>query len=191
MVADISIYDNKKWNPHANIMITMRPFENGTWGAKARKEYILNKNGEKIKLKSGEYKSRKIDTVDWNKKEKLEEWREQWENYANIMGKRGGQSERGQINKKIKELNSQIENIEKERYRFITIEEKEIIKKDENIVKKQLDRECVDSSVNKLNNIRRAFVDELNKLKFEPYSLKEDIRLMKGWSSDIENHKNN
>lgn len=241
MVADISIHDNKNGNPHAHIMLTMRPFENGTWGSKARKEYILNKKGEKIKLKSGEYKSRKIDTVDWNKKERLEEWREQWANYvnrslerngikeridyrtlaeqgieripqihvgthANAMEKRGIQSDRGQINKKIKELNSQIENIEKEnvkaisefnelnkeekeKYRFITLEEKEIIKKAENIVKKQLDREIIDSSVNKLNNIRRVFVDELNKLKFDPYSLKEDIRLMKGWSSDIENHK--
>ena len=126
--------------------------------------------------------------------------------HANAMEKRGIQSDRGQINKKIKELNSQIENIEKEnvkaisefnelnkeekeKYRFITLEEKEIIKKAENIVKKQLDREIIDSSVNKLNNIRRVFVDELNKLKFDPYSLKEDIRLMKGWNSDIENHK--
>ena len=66
---------------------------------------------------------------------------------------------------------------------------KKTIKKAENIVKRQLDRKIIDSSVNKLNNIRRVFVDELNKLKFELYSLKEDIRLMKGWSSDIENHK--
>ena len=66
---------------------------------------------------------------------------------------------------------------------------KKTIKKAENIVKRQLDRKIIDSSVNKLNNIRRVFVDELNKLKFELYSLKEDIRLMKGWSSDIENDK--
>ena len=94
MVADISIHDNKKGNPHAHIMLTMRPFENGTWGSKARKEYILNKKGEKIKLKSGEYKSRKIDTVDWNKKEKLEEWREQWANYVNRSLERNGIKER-------------------------------------------------------------------------------------------------
>lgn len=44
---------------------------------------------------------------------------------------------------------------EKERY-----EEKEITKKAGNIVKKYLDKEVIDSSINKLNNIRRAFVDE-------------------------------
>ena len=48
MVADIFIHDNKKGNPHAHIMLTMRPFENGTWGAKSNKEYILNKKGAKF-----------------------------------------------------------------------------------------------------------------------------------------------
>ena len=43
MVADISIHDNKKGNPHVHIMLTMRPFENGTWGAKSKKEYIKQK----------------------------------------------------------------------------------------------------------------------------------------------------
>ena len=52
MVADIAIHDNKKGNPHAHIMLTVRPFnEQGEWGAKSKKEYILNKDGEKIKLK--------------------------------------------------------------------------------------------------------------------------------------------
>ena len=91
MVADIAIHDNKKGNPHAHIMLTVRPFnEQGEWGAKSKKEYILNKDGEKIKLKSGEYKSRKIDTVDWNKKENLEKWREQWAKYANKSLERNG-----------------------------------------------------------------------------------------------------
>lgn len=39
------------------------------------KEYILDKNGEKVKLKNGNYKTRKIDTVDWNEQGKAEEWR--------------------------------------------------------------------------------------------------------------------
>ena len=37
-----------------------------------------------------EYKYRKIDIVDWNKKEKLEEWREQWANYVNGSLERNG-----------------------------------------------------------------------------------------------------
>jgi hypothetical protein len=112
MVADIAIHNGHKeikdnlesipveerinnTNIHAHIMVTMRPFkEDGTWGAKAKKEYILDKNGEKIKLKSGEYKSRKIESNDWNKKETLENWREQWANYANKALEKAGCEDR-------------------------------------------------------------------------------------------------
>ncbi len=61
MVADFVIHDKKDGNPHAHIMLTMRPFnENGEWGAKAKKEYILDKDGNKIYDKNGNAKSRKI-----------------------------------------------------------------------------------------------------------------------------------
>ena len=84
MVADVVIHDKKDGNPHSHIMLTMRPFEeNGEWGAKAKKEYILDKNGNKTYSKNGNAKSRKIETTNWNKKETLEHWREQWAIYAN------------------------------------------------------------------------------------------------------------
>lgn len=95
MVADYSIHDKGDGNPHAHIMLTMRPFdENGNWGAKSKKEYLLDKDGEKIKLKSGEWKSRKIDTTDWNKKETLQKWREGWEKSANLALERAGHEQR-------------------------------------------------------------------------------------------------
>jgi hypothetical protein len=69
MCADICIHSTGDGNPHAHIMLTMRPIEmDGSWGAKSKKEYILDDNGERIRLPSGEYKSRKIYTVDWNNK---------------------------------------------------------------------------------------------------------------------------
>jgi hypothetical protein len=84
MCADICVHDTGVGNPHAHIMLTMRPFEtDGTWGAKSKKEYILDKNGEKIKLKSGEFKTRKIDATDWNDREKAELWRSEWANSVN------------------------------------------------------------------------------------------------------------
>lgn len=84
MVADFVIHDKKDGNPHAHIMLTMRPFdENGEWGAKAKKEYILDKQGNKIYDKKGNAKSKKIETTNWNKKETLEYWREQWSEYTN------------------------------------------------------------------------------------------------------------
>ena len=95
MVADVVIHDKKDGNPHSHIMLTMRPFEeNGEWGAKAKKEYILDKNGNKTYSKNGNAKSRKIETANWNKKETLEHWREQWAVYANKALERANRKER-------------------------------------------------------------------------------------------------
>ncbi|WP_281702944.1 MobQ family relaxase [Cryptobacterium curtum] len=84
MCADIALHDKNDGNPHAHILLTMRPLnEDKTWGAKSKKEYILDKNGEKVKLKNGNYKTRKIDTVDWNEQDKAEEWRKAWADITN------------------------------------------------------------------------------------------------------------
>lgn len=84
MCADIAIHDKSDGNPHAHIMLTMRPLEqDGTWGAKSRKEYITDKNGERIRLRNGNFKTRKVDTVDWNEQSKAELWRSSWAELAN------------------------------------------------------------------------------------------------------------
>jgi DNA repair exonuclease SbcCD ATPase subunit len=76
-------------------MLTLRPFnEDGTWGAKSKKEYILDENGEKIKLKSGEYKGRKVNAVDWNEQTKAEEWRGAWADITNAALAKNGIAER-------------------------------------------------------------------------------------------------
>ena len=81
---DFKIYNKTDVNPYAHIMLTMRPIEeSGEWGAKSEKEYILDKDGQRVKLKNGTYKSRKISTVDWNEKEKAEVWRKAWAEVAN------------------------------------------------------------------------------------------------------------
>ncbi|QNL41939.1 MobA/MobL family protein [Streptococcus sp. NSJ-72] len=84
MCADIALHDKNDGNPHAHILLTMRPLnEDKTWGAKSKKEYILDENGEKVKLKNGNYKTRKINTVDWNEQDKAEEWRKAWADITN------------------------------------------------------------------------------------------------------------
>jgi len=84
MCADFAIHDKGDGNPHAHIMLTMRPInKDGSWGAKSRKEYILDRNGEKIKLKSGNWKSRRVDSTNWDKKETLLKWRENWARVCN------------------------------------------------------------------------------------------------------------
>ena len=84
MCADIALHDKNDGNPHSHILLTMRPLnEDTTWGAKSKKEYILDENGEKVKLKNGNYKTRKINTVDWNEQDKAEEWRKTWADITN------------------------------------------------------------------------------------------------------------
>lgn len=242
MVADISIHDTKKGNPHAHIMLTMRPFEKGEWGVKQKKEYILDKDGNKqYNKKTKTYKCKTIKTTDWDNKDNLENWREQWANYTNkslerngfddridhrtleeqgvervpqihigtnasAMEDRGVQSERGQLNNEIKDINRKLEYIDKEnsktisefkelkaedqaKYRFITPEEKPIIDKAEKIIKEPLSSKVIDLARYKLEDIRKGFVSELRKLQYEPYTLKEDIRLMKEWSNEIKRNE--
>jgi hypothetical protein len=97
MCADVCIHepDHDTPNPHAHIMLTMRPLNlDGSWGAKCRKEYMLDENGEKIRLPSGEFKSYKVRAVDWNDRDKAEEWRAAWAAAVNEELKRVGSSER-------------------------------------------------------------------------------------------------
>jgi len=84
MCADIALHDKNDGNPHCHILLTMRPLnEDTTWGAKSKKEYIFDENGEKVKLKNGNYKTRKINTTDWNEQDKAEEWRKAWADITN------------------------------------------------------------------------------------------------------------
>ena len=91
MCADFAIHDKGDGNPHAHIMLTIRPIEkDGTWGAKAVNEYVLNKNGERILQKIDKqnrkiYKRVKKDTTDWNTKEFLQNTRSDWAAKVNTM----------------------------------------------------------------------------------------------------------
>jgi hypothetical protein len=148
MCVDFSIHDKKDGNPHAHIMLTTRPIEkDGTWGAKATNDYVLDKNGNRILQKTDKqnrkiYKRIKTDTTDWNTKEFLQRSRESWaekvnrelekknlpqrvdhrsfkeqgidreptihEGGARGLEKRGIETDRGNINREIREANSQL-----------------------------------------------------------------------------------
>jgi hypothetical protein len=86
MCTDFSIHDKGNGNPHAHIMLTLRPLnERGEWGAKCRKEYNLDGRGQRIRLPGGGFKSHRINTTDWNDPGKAEVWRAQWARYVNAM----------------------------------------------------------------------------------------------------------
>ena len=74
MCADICIHDKNGGNPHAHIMLTMRPLnEDGSWGAKVVK---INK--------------KRTVTTDWDVRSKAEEWRKAWEDAANAVLEQNG-----------------------------------------------------------------------------------------------------
>lgn len=96
MCADICIHDKNGGNPHAHIMLTMRPFEQGgEWGAKQKKEYILDRGGNKIyDPKKRQYKCKSIPATDWNEQTKAEEWRGAWTEICNRFLEQNGHNQR-------------------------------------------------------------------------------------------------
>lgn len=58
MCADAAIHDTDGHNPHAHILLTVRPLnENGTWQYKTEKEYICVRNGEEHGFTAAEFKA--------------------------------------------------------------------------------------------------------------------------------------
>ena len=80
MCVDFSIHDKEDGNPHAHIMLTTRPIEqDNSWGVKQKKEYILDKNGQKqYDKKKQTYKCKTVKTTNWDSKEFLQSSRESW-----------------------------------------------------------------------------------------------------------------
>ena len=97
MIADWSLHDKLDGNPHAHILLTMRPLKpNGEWGAKRKDRYALDENGNKIpiidvltnkqKIGAGGRKMWErisVPTTDWNDQTKAEEWRKSWADICN------------------------------------------------------------------------------------------------------------
>ena len=95
MIADFNLHDTGGGNPHAHILLTMRPLdEKGAWLPKSKKEYDLDENGKRIRLPSGRYKTHKVDLVDWNDRENAEVWRRAWADLANEYLERNNRPER-------------------------------------------------------------------------------------------------
>ncbi|MGR7951842.1 MobQ family relaxase [Finegoldia sp. P2-F-LR] len=87
MIVDIAIHDESRdgnQNIHAHIMTIVRPInEDGTWGQKSKKEYILDEKGEKVLNKNGKPKTRKVELTSWNDKGNVEKWRENFSDLCN------------------------------------------------------------------------------------------------------------
>lgn len=97
MCVDVNIHW-KEGNHHAHIMATVRAInEKGQWAPKTKKVYCRDVYGEKIPLidkntglqkvdkqNRKQWKCYKDDYTDWNKREKVEEWRFRWAEHCNM-----------------------------------------------------------------------------------------------------------
>ena len=93
--ADFALHDKGDGNPHAHIMLTIRPLRpDGKWGPKCRKVYDLDSQGNCIPDGKGGWKNHREDTTDWNNRENAEKWRVAWAAYANRALEAAGRPER-------------------------------------------------------------------------------------------------
>ncbi|MEK1317172.1 MobA/MobL family protein [Limosilactobacillus fermentum] len=122
MVADVAIHRDHPDNPHAHVMLTNRPFNpDGTWGLKSKRENILDENGNKTYTGNSRFpRSRKVWLVDWDKKEKINQWRHNWAVSVNQVLEQKNIpdriSEKSFENQGIDEVPTQHEGINSKRY---------------------------------------------------------------------------
>ncbi len=89
MIVDFAIHQLDKEdggisNPHFHVMCPIRPLdEHGRWGNKQRREYLLDKHGERIRDEAGNYIFNAVPTTDWGSPETLEYWRQAWAELCN------------------------------------------------------------------------------------------------------------
>ena len=88
MIADLCVHmshkDDGEDNPHFHVLCPIRPLNpGGTWGAKQRREYLFDENGDPILDDSGHQKFNAVPTTDWWKPETLEAWRSAWAEMCN------------------------------------------------------------------------------------------------------------
>lgn len=94
MTADISIHTDDKNNPHAHVLLTVRPFEkNGEWGVKRKDEYVYDEAGNHVLTKSGNRKRKTVHSFDFDKNY-IREIRKKYESILNQYAEREKKEER-------------------------------------------------------------------------------------------------
>ena len=81
MIVDLAVHEGKAENeeepdnPHFHVLVPIRPFtEEGIWGNKQRREYILDEDGNRVKDAKGKDMFNVVSTTDGNDPS-FKEWR--------------------------------------------------------------------------------------------------------------------
>lgn len=97
MIVDMAVHEGHSDdpamadNPHFHVLIPIRPMkEDGTWGNKQRREYLLDEDGNRVRDNNGKYIFKAVSTTGWNSPELLEEWRQVWAEKVNTKFQENG-----------------------------------------------------------------------------------------------------
>ena len=220
MVADIAIHRDDQNNPHAHVMLTMRAFkENGEWANKRKKEYEYDKEGNKVLDKKGQPKFKTVHLTDWNNKENIQVWREQWEHHVNkalekeniqervshkshadrgletlptihlgykasAMEKKGIETDRGNINREVKQHNAIVYDLQKYREEKKQIEAR--LKEQQKEQQKQKAIAFTPSEQQTLNEI-----ETMTQRRFNEKPNLDNIKKLKGILNQFDDSTNN
>ena len=95
MICDLYYHDEHDGNPHVHLLLTMRAMdEKGRWLPKTKTTYVLDENGERIRVKNGRWLRDRQNTVDWSNPQNGEIWRHEWEVAQNKALEAAGRPER-------------------------------------------------------------------------------------------------
>lgn len=198
MICDVAFHEPEKDgvpNPHIHVICPIRPMnEDGTWGDKQRREYLVDENGEPILDGKGKQKYNAVSTTDWGKPETLNEWRRNWAELVNAtfrekgievsidnrsyreqgidlipqihegphvreMEKKGIRTEKGELNRFIKEINHGISSLRKKLKEIIEIITKisEELKEEKERAKAPSLADCLISYIDARNEKARSY----------------------------------
>lgn len=89
MVADVFIHRDEPHNPHAHVLLTVRPFdEKGHFETrKSKRVPVLDDRGNQLYDAKGWRRTRSVKMNNWHTKETLLKWRENWANKLNEKAK--------------------------------------------------------------------------------------------------------
>ena len=96
MICDMAIHEPGKDpgdipNPHVHVLVPMRPLnEDGTWGNKQHREYVLDEKGNRIRDSQGKYIFNAVKNTDWGDPETLNYWRAMWAKKVNESFEQNG-----------------------------------------------------------------------------------------------------
>lgn len=181
MVADVNIHFDKEQNPHAHVLLTVRPFdEKGNWGNKTKKEYVKNENGEFVLNENGTKQTKRIDlTEGWNDRNTIIEWRKKLAEIINEKYKENGIEQNVTHRSNVDAGKEELAKIRLKRTEFQVEEKhKEFCEKNNIPYEPVTEYGKINFEIDKINKNLKEINQEIETLKLEKVHLEVDENII-------------